>query len=102
MVAGIERDIEMLEVECNSVDAFQGREADVAIYSVTRSNSDGTIGFLKEYERLNVALSRGRQGLAIVGDSYFCQSVNGQNPFVKVLEHIRNNSEACAFVEAEA
>lgn len=102
MVAGIERDLEALSIECNTVDAFQGREADVAIYSVTRSNPEGTIGFLKEYERLNVALSRGRQGLAIVGDSYFCQNVSGQNPFVDVLNYIRGNPETCAFVEVEA
>src|SRR5690606_32932443 len=51
-----------LSVVCNSVDAFQGREADVCIYSVTRSNNTGRLGFLREKPRLNVALSRGRSG----------------------------------------
>ena len=44
-----------LDVECSTVDAFQGREADIAIYSVTRSNVRGTLGFLAEQRRLNVA-----------------------------------------------
>ena len=77
-----------LEIECNTVDAFQGREADVAIYSVTRSNISGRLGFLTERRRLNVALSRGKLGLAIVGDDRFVRSAKGENPFRSVLEHI--------------
>lgn len=47
------------EVFVNVVDAFQGREADMVMFSVTRSDDRG-LGFLKEMERINVALSRGR------------------------------------------
>lgn len=43
-----------LDIECNTVDAFQGREADIAVYSVTRSNSHKRIGFLQSSERVNV------------------------------------------------
>src|SRR2546430_869154 len=56
------------QVKCNTVDAFQGREADLAIFSVTRSNLQRRAGFLHMRERINVALSRGRDGLCIVGD----------------------------------
>lgn len=49
-----------LSIEVATVGTFQGREADIAIYSVTRSNPEGSIGFLAESRRLNVALSRGR------------------------------------------
>ena len=77
-----------LEVECNTVDAFQGREVDVAIYSVTRSNDGGRLGFLTERRRLNVALSRGRLGLVIVGDDQFAYSARGENPFRKVLDYM--------------
>jgi superfamily I DNA and/or RNA helicase len=84
-----------LDIDCNTVDAFQGREADVAIYSVTRSNPDRKIGFLSEVRRLNVALSRGRDYLIIVGDHYFARSADGENPFRQVLEHIEANRSDC-------
>jgi serine/threonine protein kinase/RecA/RadA recombinase len=84
-----------LDVECSTVDAFQGREADIAIYSVTRSNVQGTLGFLAEQRRLNVALSRGRHGLVIVGDDEFAYSASGDNPFRKVLDYIEAD-EGCS------
>ncbi|HEY7291507.1 MAG TPA: AAA domain-containing protein [Vicinamibacterales bacterium] len=60
-----------LQIEVNTVDAFQGREADIAIYSITRSNPELRAGFLSEQKRLNVALSRARDHLVIVGDHQF-------------------------------
>jgi hypothetical protein len=89
-----------LDIETGTVDSYQGREADIAVYSITRSNNEGKIGFLKEHERLNVALSRARLGLAIVGDSVFCAAVTGRNPFSEVLSYIRNNPVDCAIIEA--
>ncbi|WP_158815380.1 AAA domain-containing protein [Methylocapsa sp. S129] len=91
--------LDRLHIECATVDAYQGREADVAVYSITRSNPEGRIGFLKEYERLNVALSRPKVGLAIVGDSLFCESVQGKNPFSDVLGYIRRNPTDCRLLE---
>jgi superfamily I DNA and/or RNA helicase len=81
MLAGTLSQLHALHVECNTVDAVQGREADIAIYSVTRSNPEGNLGFLKETRRLNVALSRGRQYLILVGDHYCCRTASGENPF---------------------
>ncbi len=89
-----------LDIETGTVDSYQGREADIAVYSITRSNREGKIGFLKEHERLNVALSRAKLGLAIVGDSVFCDRVNGRNPFSEVLSYMRSHPDSCAFVEA--
>ena len=89
-----------LDMQTGTVDSYQGREADIAVYSITRSNAEGRIGFLKEHERLNVALSRAKLGLAIVGDSVFCESVHGQNPFAEVLSYIRSHLDDCAMVEA--
>lgn len=86
---------ESLELQLNTVDAFQGREADIVIYSVTRANSEGNIGFLREFERINVALSRGRLYLAIVGDHYFCQFQSGDNPLKKVVDYIGQNTNDC-------
>jgi superfamily I DNA and/or RNA helicase len=88
-----------LNVECNTVDAVQGREADIAVYSVTRSNAVGRMGFLRELRRLNVALSRGRQYLVLVGDHHFCRTAGGENPFRRVLEYIDQNPAACALKE---
>lgn len=88
------------EVFVNVVDAFQGREADILIFSVTRSEVRG-LGFLKEMERINVALSRGKELLAIVGDHAFCQSVQAAtNPLRDVLDYIRRNPQTCALEEA--
>lgn len=87
-------DLQALVIECNTVDAFQGREADIVIYSVTRSNKDGKIGFLRNEARLNVALSRGRLGLLIVGDHQFCRSLN-YSPLHNVLHYIEQHPEEC-------
>ncbi|MHC5772954.1 AAA domain-containing protein [Nostoc sp.] len=86
--------LKALKIECNTVDAFQGREADIVVYSVTRSNKDGKVGFLKDEARLNVALSRGRVGLVIVGDHQFCRSLSN-SPLHEVLKHIEQNPTDC-------
>lgn len=87
------------EVFVNVVDAFQGREADMLMFSVTRSDDRG-LGFLKEMERINVALSRGREYLAIVGDHLFCQEAEGRsNPLKLVLDYIRRHPSDCLLQE---
>ncbi len=56
--------------ECvGTVDSFQGGERDLIVYGFTRSNSRGEVGFLKELRRINVALTRARRQLVLVGDS---------------------------------
>jgi KaiC/GvpD/RAD55 family RecA-like ATPase len=87
-----------LQIEVNTVDAFQGKEADVCFYSVTRSNKNKLLGFQRETPRLNVALSRARDALIIVGDSDFCASAKGENPFLPVLDHIAQNPDFCEMV----
>ena len=90
------RNWEHLEVDVNTVDAFQGREADIAVYTVTRSNEKGNIGFLRDRERLNVALSRGKVALVIIGDHVFCRTSKGDNPLKSVIDYIERYPEDCA------
>jgi hypothetical protein len=93
------RSWEAISVECNTVHAIQGREAQIAIYSVTRSNDRKNLGHLRETELLNVALSRAELGLAIVGDHHFCRTVLWDNPLARVLEYIEGHSQDCALKE---
>lgn len=83
------------DIFVNVVDAFQGREADMLVFSVTRSEAKG-LGFLREMERINVGLSRGRELLAIIGDHLYCQDAEGQsNPLRGVIDYIRRNPADC-------
>ena len=88
-----------LDIHVHPVDSFQGQERDVVIYSITRSNKANVLGFLRSERRINVALSRAKDALVVVGDHRFCaRARNGDNPFAKVLNHIRE-SEGCRLEE---
>jgi superfamily I DNA and/or RNA helicase len=82
-------------IEINTVDAFQGREADICIYSVTRSNDQKQIGFQREKKRLNVALSRARDALVLVGDFDFCSKIGGESAFMSVTRYLKLNNDFC-------
>ena len=87
-----------LQIEIATVDSFQGRECDGVVYSTVRSNSERRIGFLKDRRRINVALSRARDLLVVVGDSYMMETATigaELNPFASVLNHIRSRPDEC-------
>lgn len=65
------------EIRISTIDSFQGQEGDTIIISLVRSNPDAIIGFLKDYRRMNVALTRAKEQLIIIGDS----STIGQDTF---------------------
>ena len=56
-------------VEIDTVDGFQGREKEVILISCVRSNREGIIGFLGDTRRMNVALTRAKRKLIVIGDS---------------------------------
>jgi superfamily I DNA and/or RNA helicase len=56
-------------LEIDSVDGFQGREKEAVVISLVRSNVEGEIGFLADVRRMNVALTRARRKLVVIGDS---------------------------------
>lgn len=56
-------------ISVNTVDSFQGQERDIVYISMTRSNTEGSIGFLADIRRMNVAMTRARKQLVVIGDS---------------------------------
>jgi ATP-dependent RNA/DNA helicase IGHMBP2 len=56
-------------VSVNTIDSFQGQERDIVYISLTRSNDKGEIGFLSDIRRMNVAMTRARKKLVVIGDS---------------------------------
>ena len=63
------------------MDGFQGREKEAVIISLVRSNREGDIGFLADTRRMNVALTRPRRKLIVIGDS----ATLGEHPFYAAL-----------------
>jgi superfamily I DNA and/or RNA helicase len=56
-------------IKCSTIDGFQGQEAPTVILSLVRNNEEGKIGFLKDYRRMNVAITRAQEKLIVIGDS---------------------------------
>lgn len=75
-------------IEIMTVDGFQGREKDYIIVSFVRSNDEGDYGFLDDYKRLNVAITRCKKGLFLVGNSF---NFRKSSLFNKFFKHIREN-----------
>ena len=100
-VAVMKHNLPHLSLTVMSVDAVQGRESDVALFSVTRSNTAAKLGFLgpEYWRRINVALSRARFGLTIVGDAGFIKGTTGA--LKNVLTYIESHPDDCEIRYAE-
>jgi|APTNR8051073442_1049403.scaffolds.fasta_scaffold00033_10 superfamily I DNA and/or RNA helicase len=74
-------------ITINTVDAFQGQERDIIAISFVRSNEKGEVGFLSDIRRTNVAMTRARKKLVMVGDS----ATLGTHPFyLELLEYVQH------------
>ena len=70
-------------ISVNTVDGFQGQERDIIMISMVRSNEDGQIGFLRDISRMNVAITRARMKLLIIGNS----ATLSRHPFYRHLHN---------------
>ena len=69
------------QITVNSVDGFQGQERDVIVISMVRDNDQGTIGFLRDLRRMNVAMTRAKMKLIVLGNA----DTLSQHPFYNQL-----------------
>ena len=75
------------QISINTVDGFQGQERDIIVISMVRSNDEGQIGFLHDLRRMNVAITRARMKLIILGD----RGTMTRHPFYRQLwQYIEN------------
>ena len=78
------------QIDINVLDAFQGRENDIIMYSTVRTRD--SIGFQKEKERVNVAFSRAKKLLIICGDlEFFYNYDDPNNKFIEIIDYIRSH-----------
>lgn len=85
------------KIDINTLDAFQGRENDIIIYSTVRTRD--SIGFQKEKERVNVAFSRAKKLLIVCGDKNFFYNFDDQdNKFVEIIDYI-SEEEECEIIQ---
>ncbi len=85
-------------ITINTVDSFQGQERDIIYISLVRSNTEGNIGFLKDYRRMNVAMTRAKKKLVIIGDSATLANDKFYSKFLDFVEQNNYYRSAWEFV----
>lgn len=78
------------QVTVNTVDGFQGQERDVIVISMVRANDEGQIGFLRDLRRMNVALTRAKMKVIIVGNS---ETLGRHRFYGKLMDYVRENGD---------
>ena len=82
------KDVLSSQMRISTIDSFQGQEKENIIISLVRSNDEGVIGFLKDYRRMNVAITRAKENLFVIGDS----ATVGADPFYNAfLTYVEKN-----------
>jgi ATP-dependent RNA/DNA helicase IGHMBP2 len=87
------------QISVNTVDGFQGQERDIIAISLTRSNEDGVVGFLADTRRMNVAITRAKCKLIIIGDSATIAGHPFYRDFLDYIEQIGAYTSAWELIE---
>ena len=87
-------------ISVNTIDSFQGQERDIVYISMTRSNADNRIGFLSEIRRMNVAMTRARKKLVVIGDSATLGQSAFYSGFIDYTTQKNTYQSAWEFVDA--
>lgn len=87
-------------ISVNTIDSFQGQERDIIYLCMTRSNPEGTIGFLADIRRMNVAMTRARKKLVIIGDSATLSRLPFYADLIAYAEACNGYKSAWEFMDA--
>jgi len=85
------------KISVNTIDSFQGQERDVVYISLVRSNPEGEIGFLSDIRRMNVAMTRARKKLVVIGDSATLAGLPFYSEFITYAEKLGAYQSAWEF-----
>ncbi|MFY0254567.1 AAA domain-containing protein [Chitinophaga sp. 30R24] len=87
------------KITINTIDSFQGQERDIVYISMTRSNTDNKIGFLSDIRRMNVAMTRARKKLVVIGDSATLSQSGFYAGFISYTENKNAYQSAWEFMD---
>lgn len=87
------------KISVNTIDSFQGQERDIVYISMTRSNPEGEIGFLSDIRRMNVAMTRARKKLVVIGDSATLSGLPFYENFIAYVEGLQAYQSAWEFAD---
>ena len=87
------------KITVNTIDSFQGQERDVVFISLTRSNMDGNIGFLADTRRMNVAMTRAKKKLVVIGDSSTLSKAKFYADFINYAETLNYYHSAWEYID---
>ena len=87
------------KIAINTIDSFQGQERDVVYISMTRSNTESSIGFLADIRRMNVAMTRARKKLVVIGDSATLSVLPFYSDFIAYAEGKNAYQSAWEFMD---
>ncbi len=88
------------KISVNTIDSFQGQERDIVYISMTRSNQETRIGFLSDIRRMNVAMTRARKKLVVIGDSATLSNLPFYADFISYAEKRKAYQSAWEFADA--
>ncbi|PSL46519.1 putative DNA helicase [Chitinophaga niastensis] len=87
------------KISVNTIDSFQGQERDIVYISMTRSNTENKIGFLSDIRRMNVAMTRARKKLVVIGDSGTLSQLGFYANFISYAENKNAYKSAWEFMD---